>query len=110
VSHASRALSGLVVALAAFGLAAPIAPDTPTSGLPDAGRQAAAFTALPIDLGAVERINPLGHMTTPFNALPEGRSYIVLRDRTLTNPVYAPATVPSAASGGRSLTTRSTWT
>jgi len=57
--------------------------------IPTAG--ANAFTAVPIDLNAVDAINPLGHMTTPFNALPQPRLYLVLRDRTQLNPIFAPA-------------------
>ena len=30
------------------------------------------FTVPPLDLSAIDYINPLGHMTTPFNALPQG--------------------------------------
>ncbi|MBM3501651.1 MAG: hypothetical protein FJX74_23610 [Armatimonadetes bacterium] len=40
---------------------------------------------------AIASINPLGHMTTPFNALPQARMYLVLRDRSAVNPVLAPA-------------------
>src|SRR5687768_8374893 len=39
----------------------------------------------------VDMINPLGHMTTPFNVLPQGRIYFVLRDRTHPTRVTAPA-------------------
>lgn len=51
----------------------------------------AVFTAAPVTPAAIDYINPLGHMTTPFNALPQGRIYLVLRDRTQPNPVMAPA-------------------
>ena len=51
----------------------------------------APFSASPVDLAALASINPLGHMTTPFNALPQGRMYLVLRDPGATNPVAAPA-------------------
>lgn len=49
------------------------------------------FTVAPVDLALVDTINPLGHMTTPFNVLPQGRIYFVLKDRTKTTPVHAPA-------------------
>lgn len=49
------------------------------------------FGSAPLDLAAIDVINPLGHMTTPFNALPQPRMYLVLRDRLQNNRVYAPA-------------------
>ena len=51
----------------------------------------AEFTALPIDLAAIDYINPLGHMTVNFNALPQARIYMALRDPATPYPVMAPA-------------------
>lgn len=49
------------------------------------------FEHSPVELSSVDTINPLGHMTTPFNVLPQARIYFVLKDRTRTTPVRAPA-------------------
>ena len=87
----------LTVACGGGSKSSPTAPgpanDSSPSSTPGPTPPAATtgFTVLPLDLSALDYINPLGHMTTPFNALPQGRMYLVLRDRTQTNPVLAPA-------------------
>lgn len=63
--------------------------DAPASPVADAG--GGPLTVSPVELSAIDTINPLGHMTTPFNVLPQARIYFVLVDRTRTNVVSAPA-------------------
>ncbi|MBI4502636.1 MAG: hypothetical protein HY700_15935 [Gemmatimonadetes bacterium] len=60
-------------------------------GAPTAPGSVGSFTVSPVNPAAIERINPLGHMTTPFNALPQGRVYLVLKAPAAENPVLAPA-------------------
>lgn len=56
----------------------------PTSVTPE-------FTVLPIGLDAITYINPLGHMTVTFNALPQARIYMALANPSAPYPVVAPA-------------------
>ena len=84
----------LLLVVAAFGCSRRVAEPTPapsatTVSVPTTG--GAYFTVAPVDLASVDYINPLGHMTTPFNALPQGRMYLVFRNPSETYPVFAPA-------------------
>ncbi|MBM4185496.1 MAG: hypothetical protein FJ207_14970 [Gemmatimonadetes bacterium] len=81
--HARHRASLLMPLLAAWTAAC--------EGTPVAPSDAGLFTFSPVALVAVDTINPLGHMTTPFNVLPQGRIYFVLRNRSAMNPVVAPA-------------------
>jgi hypothetical protein len=76
-----RSLGSACIALAACTGATDSAPATGGAG----------FQFAPVDLALVDTINPLGHMTTPFNVLPQARIYFVLKDRSQTTPIRAPA-------------------
>lgn len=89
---ASRALRLLLgAAVAACCGRAPSAPSPTPTPSPQPPSLGAYFTVAPVDPASVDTISPLGHMTTPFNALPQGRMYLQFRNPAEPYPVFAPA-------------------